>query len=138
MRRGRANPGIIGLLEFPFRHYLCDFPKNAVLVATLETNRAEGYSALSKAPAPPVRFERFRALDWPRKVLTLEPLLKFDHGELVEMVREIDPEYVWLGINSKRKAKALKALPEPSADEFWKLRESLTSFVDVRLKTRPE
>ncbi len=121
-----------------FEPYLGELPENAVLVTTLETNRAEGYPAVSKAPAPPVRFDQFKALDWPRKVLTLEPLLKFDCGELVEMVRGIDPEYVWLGLNSKRRAAALKALPEPSAEEFWKLRESLASFVDVRLKTIPE
>jgi hypothetical protein len=120
-----------------FEPFLKDFSDNVILLTTIETNRDTGYQALSKAPAPSIRYDQFRSLDYPRKVLTLEPLLKFDHDVMVEMVREIKPEYVWLGVNSKRRFKALKCLPEPSADEFWKLHDALSQFVDVKIKTEP-
>jgi hypothetical protein len=118
-----------------FKPFLKDFPDNVVLLTTLETNRDEGYQAISKAPPPSIRFEQFKALEYPRKVLTLEPLLKFDHNVMVEMVREVNPEYVWLGINSKRRFKALQALPEPTADEFWTLHDVLSDFVEVKAKS---
>lgn len=120
-----------------FEPYIKEFPENAILLTTLETNRDGGYEQISKAPPPSIRYEQFRSLDFPRKVLTLEPMLKFDHDILVEMAREIEPEYVWLGVNSKRRFKALQTLPEPTTDEFYRLYSTLKRLVDVKLKTQP-
>ncbi len=120
-----------------FEPFLNAFSDNVILLTTIETNRDAGYRAISKAPPPSIRYKQFRSLDFPRKVLTLEPLFKFDHEAMVQMVGEISPEYVWLGVNSKRRYKALKCLPEPSAEEFWKLHDTLSQFVDVKVKTEP-
>jgi uncharacterized Fe-S cluster-containing radical SAM superfamily protein len=98
-------------------------PKNVVLVTTLETNRDEGYSKISKAPVPSVRYEQFRKLDYKRKVVTIEPVMDFDVDVFASWIINIKPEYVWLGYNSHSKK---VPLPEPSP-------EKLKAFAEVLL-----
>ena len=74
---------------------------SVVLLTTLETNRDEAYSDISKAPAPSIRYKAFLALDWKRKIVTIEPVMDFDLEIFVEWIREISPEAVYLGFNSK-------------------------------------
>lgn len=109
-----------------FNLYLDLFLENqdkVILLTTLETNRDEGYREISKAPFPTMRFHDFFELDYPRKVLTIEPVLDFDLEEFVEMVlmlhRQGTLEYVWFGFDSKN-----CGLPEPSIEKAQK-------FVDV-------
>lgn len=93
----------------------------SVLVTTLETNRNEGYEKVSKAPPPLERFQQFLALDYPRKVVTIEPVMDFDVDEFAKWIIRINPEYVWLGYNSRN---ANVKLTEPSPEklrEFAKL-----------------
>jgi len=107
-------------------------PREVVLVTTLETNRDEGYDAISKAPRPSFRVAQFKALDWPRKVLTLEPLMDFDTELFADMIASVEPEYVWLGFNSRPKQ---VALPEPSPEKVLALVARLhASGIDVRGK----
>lgn len=103
------------------RQVLGSLPKNVVLVTTLETNRDEGYEAISKAPPPSDRYRQFLELEWPRKVVTVEPVMDFDLEEFVAMIVAIRPEYVWLGLNSRH---AQVQLPEPSP-------EKLRAFADA-------
>jgi len=93
-------------------------PDNVILVTTLETNRDEGYDGISKAPPPSERFRQFLALDWPRKVVTVEPMMDFDAAEFAGWLARIGPEYVWLGYNSRPKQ---VALPEPSTEKVREL-----------------
>jgi hypothetical protein len=86
-------------------------PRNVVLVTTLETNRNDGYEEISKAPPPSERYAQFAALEWPRKVVTIEPLLDFDPDDFASALRLLRPEYVWIGFNSRPRA---VELPEPS------------------------
>jgi hypothetical protein len=58
-----------------FEPFLSELPDNVILLTTLETNRDAGYEAISKAPPPSVRYQQFKALDYPRKGVTIEPLL---------------------------------------------------------------
>lgn len=69
-----------------FRQFLAEFPPEAILLTTLETNRDEGYEAISKAPPASVRYEQFRALKYPRKVVTIEPVLDFDLATFVQWI----------------------------------------------------
>ena len=109
-----------------FNLYLDWFLKNqdkVILLTTLETNRDEGYREISKAPFPTMRFHDFLELDYPRKVLTIEPVLDFDLDEFVEMVLKLHEqgslEYVWFGFDSKN-----CGLPEPSIEKAQR-------FVDI-------
>ena len=99
-------------------------PETVILVTTLETNRDDGYDRVSKAPPPSERFRQFVALDYPRKVVTIEPMLDFDVDIFAEWIISIRPEYIWLGFNSHD---AQVKLPEPTPD---KVRE----FTGILLK----
>ena len=115
-----------------FQPLLPHLPQNVILVTTLETNRDEGYDAISKAPPPSERYRQFKMLDYPRKVVTLEPLLAFDPDIFLAWIRDLQPEYVWLGFNSKPRS---VQLPEPSREEVLRFAESLTQAgITVREK----
>ncbi|MFH1833914.1 MAG: hypothetical protein ABH877_02725 [bacterium] len=90
-------------------------PPEAVLVTTLESNRGEGYPLISCAPALWERFCTFSELKWPRKVVTVEPVLDFDVEVFPDRLINIKPEYIWLGFNSHPKQ---VALPEPSEEKI--------------------
>jgi hypothetical protein len=117
-----------------FNQYLKMFPMpDTILLTTLETNRDEGYENISKAPMPSIRYKDFRDLQWPRQIVTIEPILDFDPEILLQWLTEIAPESIWIGYNSKPSSVRLPE-PEPSKtiDFIEMLRKS--GFV-VREKT---
>lgn len=95
-----------------FQEFLAELPASAVLLTTLETNRDHRYDQVSKAPPPSERYRQFLQLDYPRKVVTIEPILDFDLRTFVEWIRRLKPEYVWLGYNSRPES---VTLPEPES-----------------------
>lgn len=124
--------------------YVDRFPPNMILGTTLETNRDEGYAGISKAPPPTKRWEQFRQLQWPRKCVTVEPIMDFDLADFVDMLtcvhgerhaahsRTMHPEHVWIGYNSRPKQ---AELPEPSPEKVMALMERLVQAgVEVRPK----
>jgi uncharacterized Fe-S cluster-containing radical SAM superfamily protein len=112
--------------------FLKMLPKTVILVTTLETNRDEGYGKISKAPKPSQRFNQFVSLEYPRKVVTIEPVMDFDVEEFANWIIEIQPEYVWLGFNSRDKQ---VHLPEPSPDKLREFVGILTRHgIEVRGK----
>jgi uncharacterized Fe-S cluster-containing radical SAM superfamily protein len=95
-----------------FGQYLnCLSEQKTILVTTLETNRDTDYRNVSKAPLPSKRYEDFKALDWPRKIVTVEPIMDFDPGMFLQWLMDIEPESIWIGYNSRPKS---VTLPEPS------------------------
>lgn len=91
-----------------FEKYLDWFKENqdkVILLTTLETNRDGGYFDISKAPPPTKRFKEFYDLDYPRKVVTIEPVLDFDLLVFSEWILQLHKqgtlEYVWFGYDSK-------------------------------------
>lgn len=117
---------------FNLEQYLAEFPENVILVTTFETNRDNGYEKISKAPKPSVRFRDFAALDWPRKVVTIEPVMDFDESIFSEWIKEIKPEYVWFGFNSRPKQ---VQLPEPSMEKAQTFINGLAnSGIEIRGK----
>lgn len=115
-----------------FQQFLSELPQNIVLVTTIETNRDEGYELISKAPKPSDRCRQFLNLDYPRKVVTIEPIMDFDMDIFFDWILAISPEYAWMGFNSK--TESIK-LPEPSMEKFHEFRELLTlADIEVRMK----
>lgn len=115
-----------------FKKFLTEFPDNVILVTTLETNRDSGYHKISKAPAPTVRYHQFRNLEYPRKVVTIEPVMNFDLDVFPGWIIDLDPEYVWLGYNSRP---AQVQLPEPPIGKVFVLVKILRSAsIGVRAK----
>jgi hypothetical protein len=94
--------------------HLAELPGNVILVTTLETNRDGGYEAVSKAPPPSERYRQFLALNYPRKIVTVEPVMDFDPEVFAEWIGKIRPELVYLGFNSRKEPR----LPEPSLEKL--------------------
>jgi len=113
-RRNEKNPEITYYFQSKnpacFKSFMHLLPKNCMLLITLETNRDEGYERISRAPKPSVRFRDFLELDYPRKVVTIEPIMDFDQEVFLSWIIQIKPEYVWIGYNSRPKS---VRLPEP-------------------------
>ena len=76
-------------------------PKGSIIGTTIETNRADLLAKHTLAPAPELRFEAMRCIDWPRKFVTIEPVMDFDPEILAEWIIEIKPEFLNLGADSK-------------------------------------
>ncbi len=109
------------------------YPGNLMLGITLETNRDEGYEAISKAPKPSQRYEDFRKVNHNVKMITIEPVMAFDMAPMLEMISATNPCLVWLGYDSGN-----NGLPEPSLKEVrelhWQL--SLAGYPVILKKIR--
>ena len=112
--------------------YVNYFPYNVIVLTTLETNRNEGYCTISGAPNPKRRWWDFVELDWLRKVVTVEPIIDFDEKEFFDMIISVNPEYVWVGYNSRPKS---VELPEPTVEKTQRLVDALRkNGIEVKIK----
>ena len=94
------------------------YEKEIVCVTTLETNRDAGYSAISKATKPSIRYEQFKNLQWERKIITIEPAIAFDVDTFADWILSIKPEAIWLGYNSRTWDEDVE---EPTPEEMYDL-----------------
>ncbi len=106
-----------------FEQFLKELPANVIILTTLETNRDAGYREVSKAPAPSIRYQQLKNLNYHRKVVTIEPVLDFDLDIFADWVKNLNPEYVWLGFNSRPKQ---VKLAEPSEEKLTQFVSELT------------
>jgi hypothetical protein len=106
--------------KYPKTFKRINFPGNAVLGVTLETNRDELYKGISKAPRPSQRYEDFLKVNHPVKMVTVEPVMDFDLEIMVNWIEDINPCMVWLGYDSRK-----NHLPEPELEKvktlYWEL-----------------
>lgn len=107
-----------------FSNLLKGLPQNVVLMTTVETNRASVCAEVSKASLPSQRFQDFLQLDWHRKALVMEPILKFDLDVVLDWASRLNPEAIFIGLESKRKCK----LQEPSASDVQRLHRELRNL----------
>lgn len=108
------------------------FPVTSTFGITLETNRYYSYYMRS-APSPKERVLEFRKsiiVDDYSKQITIEPIMSFDLGIFVDMIKSINPDKVYIGANSFKRIK----LPEPSKKEVLALISELEKFTRVHLK----
>lgn len=115
----------------PFISPPFSLPENVILLTTLETNRSDNYWQISKASLPSQRFVDFSILNYPRKGVTIEPIMDFDLGRFIDWIRIISPEFVYVGFNSRPRA---VQLPEPPVKKVKELITELKKFVEIRLK----
>jgi len=102
------------------------FPDDTILGTTIESNRY--YPEISKAPAPLERKLALHYLDLPLMV-SIEPIMDFDLDVLVQWVKEIAPEFVSIGADSKG-----HNLPEPTGDKVKHLISELMEITTVKTK----
>lgn len=103
-----------------------DFPptENCIWGTTIETNRH--ICNISKAPPP---LDRTNLKFFPNRMCTIEPIMDFDLGELVLIIKDINPKWVNIGADSKN-----HNLPEPSKEKVESLITELKKFTEVKIK----
>jgi len=109
-------------------------PDNVILGTTIETNDDEFYKSnnISKAPLPSTRYEDLRDAVHSRKMVTIEPVIKMDIALMISWLKEINPETVWIGIDSKK-----PLIGEPSLEEFDNYVSKIKAAgFNVNVKTR--
>ena len=92
-----------------------------MIAATIETNR---YSrrAMGDAPAPAMRAVEMQALPSKAKMISIEPVMRFDEEIMIDWVMKTAPLFVSIGADSKG-----HGLPEPTAEEA----ESLIARIET-------
>jgi protein gp37 len=104
------------------------FPVNSVLCVTIESNIP--LPGISHAPQPVERIEAMKK--WRgRKMITVEPAIKFDATTFSEMILSCEPEQVNIGLDSGK-----NILPEPTANDILeliaRLREGGIEKIDLK------
>lgn len=123
-------------------------PDNVILGATMETNRGYivvnprhpkeircNYQDFSHATFPQKRYEAMLKLTCNKEV-TIEPIMDFDLEVMAKWIKDIAPEFVYIGYcNDGKQGKRLK-LPEPPLAKTLELIARLREAgIDVREKT---
>ena len=116
------------LTKNPARYLNFDFPENAILGATIETDRDEIARRLSRAPLPSARIEAMAKVRG-RKFVSVEPILNFTDS-FPEKIERIGPAMVYVGYDNYN-----NRLPEPSLERTKKLISELSRFTAVHEKT---
>lgn len=93
------------------------WPDNLYLGATIETDLD---FHLTKAPPPAYRFAAMRALDHPKKFISIEPICDFTVSELVRWMADIGPQIIEVGADNYN-----NNLPEPPWDKVELLLKAL-------------
>lgn len=116
-----------------YHEFMNLFPENAVLGATIETNRDELTRNISKAPPPSERYQSMKKLNWPLKFISVEPVLDFDLEVFTSWIRDIDPFLIYVGYDNYN-----NKLPEPPLRKVLELIGILQKyFIVVKKSIRP-
>lgn len=135
LERCRAFPENIYLFltKNPGRYagFLKKFPEKTILGVTLETDKALG--KISRAPLPILRVSRFMRLDFSaplsiRRMVCIEPILKFDKNALNCFLQAMSPDFAVIGANSNG-----PEIPEPTYQELSDLIFRLNRDNDFRI-----
>lgn len=111
-------------------HPLMQLKDRIYFATTIESNRDYPFSKAQSMTARADAMAQLQAMGFPVMV-TIEPIMDFDHDELVEMLRKIGPVQVNIGCNTNREVK----LPEPTRDQIVALVQELRTFTKVELKS---
>jgi len=101
-------------------------PNNLYLGITAETDMDT--SLISKAPRPTFRLDIFSNIDYKKKYITVEPILKFNHSFL-QLIEQCEPEFVYIGYETH----GLRLI-EPKLEDTLKLIEGLAELTTVIIK----
>ena len=101
-------------------------PKDSIIATTLETNRVY---EITSAPQPSQRYHDFLSIAHPRKMISIEPIMDFDLEEFLTWIKDINPEFVSIGADSKN-----NSLKEPSPHKIRALILGIKKFAEIREK----
>lgn len=109
-----------------FVEFLKLLPKRSIIATTLETNRD---ADVSKAPITSKRYQDFLSIGFQRKMISIEPILDFDLEEFLTWIKNINPEFVSIGADSKN-----NDLEEPNQEKIERLIAEIRIFTEVKVK----
>jgi protein gp37 len=116
--------------KIPKRYLAHQFrwPVKLIRGTTIESNWV--YDCMGETPTP-----RDRAIAMANvtgeKFVTIEPILKFDPLTMVQLIEIANPNYVYIGADSKK-----SGLPEPNATEIEALIQDIQSLgIEIRRKS---
>jgi hypothetical protein len=119
--------------------FLGKFPENAILGATIQTNRDELVKGLTGAPLPSERYEALFKFPHKRKFWSAEPIMDFDLEIFLGWIVSVRPEVCEIGYDNypKRTFKKLgRFLVEPIKSKVEKLIDlKRRAGIDTREKT---
>jgi len=115
-----------------YEKFLEDMPENAILGATIETNRDKLYleNVISGAALPSIRYDAMKKLKWDKKFISVEPILDFDLEVLCKWVKDISPFMMYVGYDNYH-----NRLPEPPLSKTLKFLEEISEVTLVVRKT---
>ena len=111
-------------------HPLMQLKDRICFATTIESNRDYPISKAQSMTERADAMAQLQAMGFPVMV-TIEPIMDFDHDVLVEMLKKIKPFQVNIGCNTNREVK----LPEPTRDQIVALVQELRTFTKVELKS---
>ena len=103
-------------------------PLNVILGTTIESDLDYG---LSKAPPPRDRFWYLWKNEYPRKFVSIEPIMDFDLRTMVGWMKHIKPEIVEVGADNWK-----CGLPEPAWGNIEELLSELRKFCPTVVEKR--
>jgi hypothetical protein len=133
LRKCRNNPGNSYLFQSKnpevMYGWAIAFPSHDVMIGTtIESNR--DWPLISKAPKIEERSYWMQVLSQNfDTMVSIEPILEFDLGDLVKIIKTINPQFVSIGADSKS-----HHLPEPPARKVEDLIYTLREITEVKIK----
>ncbi len=112
-----------------FLNFVTKIRPCTILGTTLESNREYGQSIDAPAAWQRVSGIAMPKLDQFRKMVSIEPIVAFDLGTVLDWIRLIKPEFVSIGADSKG-----HNLQEPTAYELKELISELSPLTEIKLK----
>ena len=111
-------------------HPLMQLKDKIYFATTIESNRDYPISKAQSMSERANSMTQLQAMGF-SVMVTIEPIMDFDHDSLVEMLRKIKPFQVNIGCNTNREAK----LQEPTREQIVTLVQELRTFTKVELKS---
>ncbi len=106
------------------------FPEKIILGTTIETSYALYTENHSRTSSPWNRANNLSFFRHCEKMVTIEPIMKFDLEGMVMLIKRAKPTWVNIGADSKG-----HNLPEPTWDEVMALVAELEKFTEIRHKS---
>lgn len=115
------------ILRFQSRYSILE---SSIICTTIESNKYYD-SIMGNAPEPYERALAMERISWnSRTMVTIEPVMKFDHDLFLSLIKRCPPFQVNIGADSGN-----NNLPEPSREDLVRLICELEKLTTVHLKT---
>ena len=112
------------------KEYIKVLPHNSIIATTIESNRFYP-EIMHEAPKPKDRADAMNYLSkYLKTFVTIEPIMDFDLGEFVKILKKCNPSQINIGADTGR-----NNLPEPSKEKVKQLIDEINGFTTIHNKS---